>query len=94
MHLTIQQLLQNHTRGINSLPYQEGEYLGDIEVPKITDLNDVAENRNKLKDELEALNEVIQDEMKAKQPPEEPEPPKEPETPAEPPKKAPADLPD
>lgn len=67
MSLTIKQLLLNHTRGIDSdIQVREGHYFEETEIPRITDLNDIAENREKLQQQAEEVNQKANEEVKAK----------------------------
>ena len=48
--LTVKELMERHTRGIGS-PIREGLYLDEygLEVPRITDLTDIQEMRERLR---------------------------------------------
>jgi hypothetical protein len=64
MHLTIQELLLNHTRGIepNVKYYDENAYF-DGEVPVFEDIAEVYEFRENLKTQINALDEQIKQEV-------------------------------
>ena len=89
--LTIKQLLLNHTRNIASdINVREEHYFEDTEIPRIDDLNDIAEYREALEDKRKAAEAFLNDEYQkkvselekiekdAQKPPKEvPDPPKE-----------------
>lgn len=68
--LTITELLKNHTRGLDSdVKDYKGEYFEDIEIPIFTDLTDMMEYRDNLKQQqadLEAKIEAERAEKKKK----------------------------
>ena len=56
---TIRELLDNHSRGIPlGVNEQKGEYF-DTPIPVFTDLTDIMEYKNQLKEKEKALNEII-----------------------------------
>lgn len=57
--ISLKQLLKNHTRGIpTNARLVPGEYLG-VEMPRIEDLTDIAENRER----LEEINSQLQNDI-------------------------------
>jgi hypothetical protein len=69
MSLTVRQLLENHTRGINSPVKTLTPMYFDLEVPVIKDLTDVHEYRQHLEQRLAYTDEFIKkekEEIKAK----------------------------
>lgn len=92
--LTVEQLLINHTKGINSgvTTIPDPQYLGDTEIPIITDITDIAEHREKLEQQKQIINQKIKDEtaaQTAEQQFEQPNPQQSTETPSEVPKTSP-----
>lgn len=57
MHLTVRQLLENHSRGI-PLPHKEPLHF-DTMIPQISDITDVERYRDHLKSELEQSQKFI-----------------------------------
>lgn len=65
MSLTVRQLLQNHTRGIDNKVQEKQPLYFDIEVPTIKDITDVKVYRDLLKEQLEQTNKFIKDDLEA-----------------------------
>lgn len=64
-NLSVKQLLINHSRGINSNVHTyEPQYL-DTEIPRITDLTDIAEQRELLRDRENVIKQTIKAEREA-----------------------------
>ena len=64
--MTPKQLLLNHSRGLNSNAHVREAQYTDTEIPRITDLTDIAENRKKLEAEKEQLDLLVEIEKKEK----------------------------
>jgi hypothetical protein len=62
MTLTVRQLLENHTRGIDSGVQEKAPFYFDVEVPTITDITDVHEYRDYLNERIQQVNEFIANE--------------------------------
>lgn len=58
-HLTIRQLLINHTRGLHSEASHNEPIYTDQEIPRFNDLNDVVEYKQQLQDREDELKEQI-----------------------------------
>lgn len=67
MTLTVRELMDRHTRGLDPGTQQKEEmYLPEgMEVPKVTDLTDLIYQREELKEKQKELNQKIKDERKA-----------------------------
>lgn len=63
MSLTVRQLLENHTRGVNSEVQSKKPLYFDIEVPIIKDITDVFEYKEHLKEKLSLTQEFIDEEV-------------------------------
>lgn len=65
--ISMKKLIENHVRGIPSdVRMYQGQYLG-IEIPKITDLTDLAAYREQLEEYKQQIQERIREELAAKQ---------------------------
>tara|TARA_B110000483_G_C18198178_1_gene543991 strand:- start:2554 stop:3030 length:477 start_codon:yes stop_codon:yes gene_type:complete len=68
LNLTVRQLLQNHTRGEGSEVKVSEPIYFDQEIPTITDITDVEEYKEQLKDRLDQVNQfIVADKEKADQ---------------------------
>lgn len=67
MSLTIRQLLQNHSRGIDNTEHEHQPLYFDIGVPQITDITDVHEYRDNLEAKLRMTEEFIKEDQLKKQ---------------------------
>lgn len=63
MSLTVRQLLQNHTRGIDSNVQMKEPLYFEVPVPVVTDITDVYEYRAALQERIKATNEFIENEL-------------------------------
>lgn len=64
-NLSVKTLLERHTRGLPmQANYHEGEYFG-IEIPRIDDLTDLEEARNRLKQAAEEFSAKVKAELQA-----------------------------
>lgn len=62
--LSVRQLLVNHSRGIlTTAKVQEGIFTDDIEIPVFTDITEIQEYREKLKQEEKRLSKIAKEEM-------------------------------
>lgn len=67
MHLTVRQLLENHTRGIDDTTQVRQPFYFDTEIPTINDITDVEAFKASLESRLEQVNQFIQEEHKVSQ---------------------------
>lgn len=63
MSLTVRQLLENHTRGVDSNVQERKPIYFDVPVPTITDITDVHEYRAHLKEKLMQTDTFIKQEQ-------------------------------
>lgn len=66
LNLTVRQLLENHTRGVNGKVSMNQPLYFDVEIPNIQDITDVEKYRDHLEERLEATKEFIKNERDAK----------------------------
>lgn len=66
MTLSVQELMERHTRGIDTGAIQREEiyFPDDMEVPRITDMNEISEMKERLKEKEQELIQKIRDERK------------------------------
>lgn len=64
MALTVKELMVRHTRGLETgVPTREGYYMEEgEEVPRILDLTDLVERRERLEERTKEINKAIKDE--------------------------------
>ncbi len=65
MNLTVRQLLENHTRGIDSQVQERKPLYFDIEVPTIHDITDVMLYKEHLEEKLKQTAKFIEDDIAA-----------------------------
>lgn len=63
MTLTVRQLIQNHTRGIDGVVKEQQPIYFDMEIPTIKDLTDVTEYREILQERLIQADQFIKDDL-------------------------------
>ena len=63
MSLTVRQLLENHTRGLDSNVQHKEPLYFDVPVPVITDITDVYEYRQSLEKRIAQVQDFIQQEL-------------------------------
>lgn len=67
MHMTVKQLLENHSRGIDSKVEVRQPIYFETEIPTITDITDVGNYRESLENRLKEVNNFIAKEREEKQ---------------------------
>lgn len=63
MHLTVRQLLENHSRGMDSKVNIRQPLYFDMEIPTINDITDVDAYKAALEKKLAAVNEFVEQEL-------------------------------
>ena len=63
MTLTVRQLLENHTRGVNGETQVKQPLYFELPIPVINDMTDVEEYKKNLQEQIKSVNEFIKKEQ-------------------------------